>query len=270
MRGLVLALGLIGALSTSASAETAAPLVPLETLDAARGWEAVGKLILGERGFCTGALISPDLVLTAAHCLYDRETGARLPTEEITFLAGWQNGRAEAYRGVRQAVTDPDYVYGASDALDRVAEDVALLELDQPIRLESVRPFAVGGAPGAGEPVDVVSYAQERADVPSLEDGCRVMERQAGILVMTCDVDFGASGAPVFRMGPRGPEIVSVVSAKAEYQGRKVSLGSGLDVPVRALTLALGAERPGRVQMLSGQREAGGAKFLRPEARQIP
>lgn len=264
------ALALLLMLSLPAAAET--PLVSLQTMNDSKGWEAVGKLILGDRGFCTGALISPQLVLTAAHCLFDKETGARLKPEEIKFLAGWQNGRAEAYRGVTQAVAHPDYAYGGEDALDRVSDDVALIELDQPILLPGVKPFAVGAAPVAGEDVGVVSYAQERADAPSLQRDCKVMDKQEGILVMTCDVDFGSSGAPVFRIGPNGPEIVSVVSAKAEMQGQKVALGSGLDVPLKVLTKALKEQdhRPGNVMVLSGGQASGSAKFVKPEATDTP
>ncbi|MGB7242579.1 MAG: trypsin-like serine protease [Sulfitobacter sp.] len=35
----------------------------------ALGWEAVGRLDTKNGGFCTGTLIAPDLVLTAAHCV---------------------------------------------------------------------------------------------------------------------------------------------------------------------------------------------------------
>ena len=261
---------LLMALALPAAAE--APLLALNTLNDSKGWEAVGKLVLGDRGFCTGALIAPHLVLTAAHCLFDKETGARLKPEEIKFLAGWQNGRAEAYRGVRQAVAHPDYAYGGADALDRVADDIALIELDQPILLPGVKPFAVGAAPGAGDRVGVVSYAQERAETPSLQEDCSVVDRQEGILVMTCDVDFGSSGAPVFRIGPEGVEIVSVVSAKADMQGQKVALGSGLEIPLKALTKALkqADHRPGNVQVLSGGQASGSAKFVKPEAKEAP
>lgn len=264
------ALALILLMSLPAVAE--APLVSLQTLNDSKGWEAVGKLILGDRGFCTGALVAPHLVLTAAHCLFDKETGARLQVQDIKFLAGWQNGRAEAYRGVLQAVAHPDYAYGGADALDRVADDVALIELDQPILLPGVQPFAVGRAPDRGEAVGVVSYAQDRAEAPALQDGCTVIERQENILVMSCDVDFGSSGAPVFRIGPQGAEIVSVVSAKADMQGQKVALGSGLEIPLRVLTKALKQEshRPGNVQVLSGGRASGSAKFIKPVATEAP
>lgn len=251
-----------------------APLVKLQTLDDSRGWEAVGKLMLGDRGFCTGALIAPNLVLTAAHCLFDKESGARLKPADIKFLAGWRNGRAEAYRGVKQAVAHPDYVYGGEDSLDRVAADVALIELDQPILLSSVHPFSIGQAPETGDHVGVVSYGQGRADNPALQKECSVMDKQTGILVMTCDVDFGSSGAPVFRITDGEVQIVSVISAKAEVEGKHVSLGSALQIPLAALMTALQAADTGRgdvahVQILSGGL-GGGAKFVKPAASATP
>jgi V8-like Glu-specific endopeptidase len=98
----------------------------LDVGDEARQWEAVGRLELGGRGFCTGALVAPDLVLTAAHCLFDKETGARIDPAGIEFMAGWRNGRAAAYRTVRRAVTHPDYAPATDVTAQRVRNDVAL------------------------------------------------------------------------------------------------------------------------------------------------
>ncbi|GGO32020.1 serine protease [Gemmobacter aquaticus] len=245
-----------------------ARLESLETSDAGRGWEAVGKLELGRRGFCTGALIAPDLVLTAGHCLFDRDTGARIDPASIEFRAGWRNGRAIAYRGIKRAVAHPDYVYGGEKLNERVAFDIALLQLDQPIRQPSVTPFAIGEQPLAGDAVSVVSYAQDRSEAPSLQEVCKVLAQEPKMLMLTCDVDFGSSGAPVFAFLGGMPRIVSVVSAKAEYDGHKVAIGTGLAEPLedlrREIMEAEEAAGLGSARILRGGITSG-PKFLRPD-----
>lgn len=266
----VLAAAVVACAGGAAAAQDA-PLTELVTADATRGWEAVGRIDIGSSAFCTGALIAPALVLTAAHCLYEQASGRPYDPAAFEFLAGWRNGRAVAYRGVKRAVPHPDYVYEGRDRIDRVAYDLAILELDQPIRLPSVHPFAVGHDPVQGDTVGVVSYALDRAEAPALQPACEVLGRQPGILVLTCSVDFGSSGAPIFAMEDGEPRIVSVVSAKAEMDSRPVALGTQMEGPISELRAAVAAGEgtfrkvvPGSGLQAPQATGTGGAKFLRP------
>jgi acyl CoA:acetate/3-ketoacid CoA transferase alpha subunit len=75
------------------------------------------------------------------------------------------------------------------------------------------------------------------------------------VLVLSCSVDFGSSGAPIFTVRNGAPRIVSVVSAKAEMTGQPVALGTALGAPLAALRAQL-ARADG----------ATGARFVRPGA----
>ncbi|MHC0053513.1 trypsin-like serine peptidase [Actibacterium sp. D379-3] len=255
-----------------AAVRAESPLRALSSTDDGKGWQGVGRLNLGIHGFCTGALIAPDMVLTAAHCMYDKDTGRPYDMGEIEFLAGWRNGRAEAYRGIRRGVVHPRYNYVDSDRVSRVAYDLALLKLDRSIRLPGVQPFATATRPRKGEEVGVVSYAQDRSEAPSLQEVCHVLAGRPGILMLSCSVDFGSSGAPVFTFRDGVPEIVSVVSSKADVEGKPVSLGVSLGHSLELLqgrldageTVFSNTQPAVRRFGLEGARGSGGAKFLRP------
>lgn len=265
-------------MAATASAGEDTELRALITANDTRGWEAVGRINFGSSGFCTGALIAPDVVLTAAHCLFDPDSHNRVRIEEIEFLAGWRNGRATAYRAVRGALIHPDYEYQGPQGSDFVAEDVALLKLDRPIRKSSVTPFETTEWPRKGTQVGVVSYARHRATRPSLQEACNVLGRPGGTLVLSCDVDFGSSGAPVFVVEDGEPRIVSVISAKAEISGRAVSLGTTLGADLEEMRAALdtgtasgsGTARvanrtaPAATPVVRRTPASSSAKFLRP------
>jgi V8-like Glu-specific endopeptidase len=204
------------------------------------GWEAVGRLNIAGRNMCTGSLIAQNLVLTAAHCLFDPATGRRVDPSRIKFEAGLNGRTAKASRTVSKAVVHPEYRYG-NGGIAQIGTDIAVLRLSTPISSSEIRPLSLSWQAARGDIVDVVSYSHNRSTRPSLQRGCQVLAKQNHTLVTSCRVDYGASGSPVIEAtAGHAPRLVSVISSKAAIGTRRVSLGSVLDGTLRALMQSAG------------------------------
>lgn len=252
-------------MSSGAIAQDSA-LVTLETSNDSRGWEGVGRLDIIDKGFCTAALIQNKLILTAAHCLYE-DDGSLISPDRFVFEAGLRDGRAEASRKISRILAHPAYRHeGPSTDTSEVANDIAILELEQPIRNGRIAHFDIAPKPQAGDQVGIVSYGRDRANAASLQEVCEVIERQRGVILMSCDIQFGSSGSPVFTMRDGKAKIVSVVSAMADVEGRKISIGTSLEQPLAELLASFATTSTGSARnvIVSGQRNDTGAKFVRP------
>lgn len=234
------------------------------------GWEAVGRVDMAGSAFCTGVLIAPDLVLTAAHCLYDRQ-GKLRHADSLTFRAGLRDGRAIAERVVARFVTPKAYDPRAGTTAKNIRHDAALLQLANPVQTQLADPFVLYGSARKGQRVSVVSYGRDRDAAPSWQRECGLVWHQDGLMAFDCNVTYGSSGAPVFAHAGHRARILSLVSSGGTDTADPIAYGMDLPDLIAGLKRdlrAMPAVRPTakgfrRVQAGSGKR-ATGAKFARP------
>ncbi len=239
--------------------------------DEAAEWNAVGRLDTGA-SFCSATLIGPDLVLTAAHCVYHPITSIPFDPEDLTFSAGLRNGRAEAVRNVRRVVVLPDYRPQTGEEFDMIGLDLALLELQRPISRSTIVPIATGRTGRGDDPVTVVSYGAEREAYASIEEDCQILARRGPVRSLSCEVASGSSGSPVLRIRDNRTEVVAVMSAMAQVEGEDVSIAVVLDGQLAELLDLYDRETPfgpvgtgaSFLNRANDGRETIGARFIRP------
>ena len=177
-------------------------------------WQAIGRVNIENSGYCTGTLVGPKTVLTAAHCLLDQRTKGPAHMTRLHFVAGYQRGEFLAHATV----------IGVETPAIRTAEsDWALLTLDRdispivtpipvvPLNADNWRMMkqAKAGFVQAG-------YRKKQAHALSVNHNCKLtkFDPVKNLLFHKCRVMSGDSGGPIMAYVNGSYAVIAVHTAR--------------------------------------------------------
>ena len=201
------------------------PRLPVPT--AHPPWHAVALLEAEGIGICTGAMVAPAMLLTAAHCLKDEAGTGLLPPARLRVTVGGMEARAVTLR------------IGAGFDPTREApwaSDWALVSLNAPIGAGRVLPL-LRETPPERSILALPGFQRDAPGTLLVDPACRYLglrriELEGVMLAHDCAGTTGSSGGPLLLRGADGRFAIIGVQSKG-FLGR----AGGLAVPALVVPL---------------------------------
>jgi protease YdgD len=177
-------------------------------------WSSLVRVQTEAGGRCTGVMIAPDRVLTAAHCVVAPRTGVVVQPARTHVLAGYFRGEFRAHARAATITLAPGFRPATRGPLE---SDWALLRLATPL---PGPPLPMAPWPAPGTPVLLGGWQQDRAHALLADTACRITSVAPPLLRHSCAGTWGSSGAPLLVATATGHAVVGVaVSASRDGQG---------------------------------------------------
>ena len=208
-------------------------------------WRSLVKVQTNLGGRCTGVLVDPRRVVTAAHCLYNGRTRRYLPVSSLHVLFGYARGEYSGHVTVSAFTVPPDY--DPTRPLEGLAGDWAVLDLAKAAPA-GVPPLPLATEmPPVGSALALGGYSQDKAQIVTADIDCRLLggaQVPGGeLLLHDCAGTRGTSGAALLAEQNGNWEVVGIAVAAGTQEERH-----NLAVPSSAFASALragpGAEQP--------------------------
>jgi protease YdgD len=225
-------------------------------------WSAIGRInvVFGPtyRKFCTGTVIGPRQVATAAHCLFNDRVNAWGRPESVHFVLG-QTGEKFASHSVAESFAVAPQFKFQLEVRPRydfipfamVKHDWAILTLRDAVDVKpvSIRPIHNAELPAAGSSDEIAhaGYGSDHQYVLSVHKGCtaKIDWPDTGTITHTCDSAPGESGGPLLVLRDGDAVLIGIQSADSHRFESQVGYQALAGHAVSASQFAGAAAGPG-------------------------
>ncbi len=164
----------------------------------------------GTAANCSGFLVSPDLVVTAGHCMF-----SQTQCDETRFVFGFQIQK----ENIMPTSVPTSLVFKCKELVKTTSrvkdDDFAVIRLDRPVTHTLPLPYRQIGSVAVGDSLSVIGYPY---GLPvKIAGGAQVRALQAKYLTANLDTYNGNSGSPVFNAVTGNVEGI-LVNGEKDFQ----------------------------------------------------